>query len=55
MKVSGLFPNEKYVSVNQTNGELLYENGEALHTDMSYIKLFPYVFFGCIGIGVGKI
>ena len=45
----------KLNSVNQTNGELLYKNGEALHTDMSYIKLFPYVFFGCIGLRVEKL
>ena len=38
-------------SVNKTNGKLLIRDGEELYTDMSYIKLFPYVFFGCIVLG----
>ena len=30
---------------------MIDSNGREMRTDMSYIKLFPYVFFGCTVLG----
>ena len=30
---------------------MIDSNGREMQTDMSYIKLFPYVFFGCTVLG----
>ena len=41
----------QYDLVNKTDGKLLIRDDDEVFTDMSYIKLFPYVFFGCIVVG----
>ena len=46
------FPWLIFKLVNKSSGKIMIDsNGREMRTDMSYIKLFPYVFFGCTVLG----